>query len=55
MSTFPEIAANGALTLLAVARALLDRQIQFQAKTFETEGGFTERLHRVRTSARRNQ
>ena len=41
-------AANAALVLLAVATALLDRQIAAQAAAFEAEGGFTERLYRVR-------
>ena len=50
---FPEIAANGALVLIAVATALLDRQMQAQAAAFEQEGGFTERLYRTRTQARR--
>ncbi|MCE9609730.1 MAG: four helix bundle suffix domain-containing protein [Chthoniobacter sp.] len=53
VSTFPEIVANGALALLAVACALLDRQIAALEKNFVEEGGFTERLYRVR-SARRN-
>ena len=51
-TTFPEIAANGALALLAVACSLLDRQLATQAKAFETEGGFTERLYRVRCEKR---
>jgi len=50
--TSPEIAANAALVLLAVARSLLDRQLAAQAKAFETEGGFTERLYRVRSGKR---
>jgi four helix bundle suffix protein len=50
---FPEIAANGALALIAVATALLDRQMQAQAAAFEMEGGFTERLYKSRTQARR--
>jgi len=49
---FSEIAANGVLVLLAVACALLDRQLAAQAQTFENDGGFTERLHRVRTHRR---
>jgi four helix bundle suffix protein len=49
VSTFPEIAANAALTLINVACALLDRQLAAQARVFEEEGGFTERLYRVRT------
>jgi four helix bundle suffix protein len=50
---YPEIAANAALTLIAVATALLDRQLAAQATAFEREGGFTERLHRVRSARRR--
>lgn len=51
-SSFPEIAANAALTLLAVACSLLDRQIAAQAAAFEAEDGFTERLYRVRAQKR---
>ena len=51
-STSPEIAANAALVLLAVACSLLDRQLAAQARAFETEGGFTERLYRVRSGKR---
>jgi four helix bundle suffix protein len=51
-STFPELAANAALVLLAVACSLLDRQLAAQAKEFETKGGFTERLYRVRVEKR---
>jgi len=51
-STFPELAANAALVLLAVACSLLDRQLAAQAKAFATEGGFTERLYRVRSEKR---
>jgi four helix bundle suffix protein len=50
VSTFPEIAANGALALLAVACSLLDRQIASLEKSFLEEGGFTERLYRVRSA-----
>ena len=51
-STFPELAANAALILLSVACSLLDRQLAAQAKAFETDGGFTERLYRVRSEKR---
>jgi four helix bundle suffix protein len=51
-ATIPEIAANATLVLLAVACSLLDRQIASQARAFETEGGFTERLYRVRSEKR---
>ena len=50
--TYPEIAANAALVLIGVACALLDRQIEAQAAAFTEEGGFTERLHRIRTERR---
>jgi len=52
-SIYAEISANGALALLAVACSLLDRQIATLEKNFVEEGGFTERLYRVR-SQRRN-
>ena len=47
-ATYPEIAANGALALIMVASSLLNRQVAAQAAAFENEGGFTERLYRVR-------
>jgi four helix bundle suffix protein len=53
-STFPELAANAALVLIAVACSLLDRQLAAQAAAFEQEGGFTERLYRVRKNARKD-
>jgi len=40
------------LMMLAVACSLLDRQFAAQAAPFETEGGFTERLYRVRSEKR---
>jgi four helix bundle suffix protein len=49
---YPELAANAALVLLAVACSLLDRQLAAQAAAFETDGGFTERLYRVRSEKR---
>ena len=54
-STYPEIAANAALALIAVAVALMDRQLAAQAAAFEQEGGFTERLYRTRQSRRRGE
>lgn len=47
------LVANAALSLLNLACYLLDRQIAAQAKAFEEEGGFTERLYRVRAERRR--
>lgn len=51
-SIYPEIAANGALALIAVACSLLRRQLASLERAFVQEGGFTERLNRVRTQAR---
>jgi len=47
-----EIAANAIRTLTIVACSLLDRQLTAQGAAFEKEGGFTERLYRVRSSRR---
>ena len=49
---YAEPTANAALALLAVACALLNRQITVLAAAFENEGGFTERLFRVRSQTR---
>lgn len=51
--TYPEIAANATLALIAVACSLLDRQLAAQAGAFEKEGGFTERLYKRRVQARK--
>ena len=48
-----ENAANGVLVLLTVACTLLGKQITAQANAFQEEGGFTERLYRVRTETRK--
>jgi four helix bundle suffix protein len=48
-----QLVANGALSLLNLCCHLLDRQLQAQAAAFETEGGFTERLYRVRSQRRK--
>lgn len=42
------LAAHAALSLLNVCCYLLDRQLAAQAESFEREGGFSERLYRVR-------
>jgi four helix bundle suffix protein len=49
------LAANAALTLVVVACSLLDRQVAAQAAAFEKEGGFTERLYRIRQARRRSE
>jgi four helix bundle suffix protein len=48
------LVANAALSLLNLSCHLLDRQIEAQAKAFETEGGFTERLYRIRSARRKS-
>jgi four helix bundle suffix protein len=50
--SYAEIAATAGHVLVGVARALLDRQIERLAADFQREGGFTERLYRVRRSRR---
>jgi four helix bundle suffix protein len=49
---YPELAANAVLVFLAVACALLDRQVARLADDFTSKGGFTERLYRVRKQKR---
>ncbi|TWI73937.1 four helix bundle suffix protein [Desulfobotulus alkaliphilus] len=46
------LAANGALSLLNLTCYLLDRQVKRLADDFEKEGGFTERMYRIRTERR---
>ncbi len=53
--TYPELSANAALVLVAVACALLDRQVERLATDFENQGGFTERLYHVRKAHRKKQ
>jgi four helix bundle suffix protein len=48
----PEIAANAAICLVHQANFLLDQQLRQLEKTFLEEGGFTERLYRVRSQTR---
>jgi four helix bundle suffix protein len=43
----------GMLVLLGITCLLLDRQLLAQAKAFQTEGGFTERLYRMRLEAKK--
>ncbi|HEX6863069.1 MAG TPA: four helix bundle suffix domain-containing protein [Thermoanaerobaculia bacterium] len=46
------LAANAALSLLNLCCHLLDRQLATLARAFAEEGGFTERLYRVRRQRR---
>jgi len=48
----PEVAANAMLCLIHQANYLLDRQLRALEKEFLEEGGFTERLYRVRSQNR---
>jgi four helix bundle suffix protein len=48
-----ELVANAALSLLNLACHLLDKQLAAQEKAFVEEGGFTERLYRVRSAWRK--
>jgi restriction system protein len=49
----PEVAANAAICLINQANYLLDQQLRALGKEFVKEGGFTERLYRVRSQARK--
>jgi len=44
-----ELVANAALSLLNLCCHLLNQQLAAQAAAFEKEGGFTERLYRMRS------
>ena len=48
----PEIAPNAAICLIHQANYLLDQQLRALEKEFLEEGGFTERLYRVRSQVR---
>lgn len=49
----PEVAANTMICLIHQTNYLLDQQLRALEKEFLAEGGFTERLYRVRSQARR--
>ena len=49
----PEVAANALVCLIHQANYLFDQQLRQLEKAFLHEGGFTERLYRVRSQARR--
>ena len=52
-SIYSGLSANAAMVLIEVTISLLTSQIDSQAETYEIEGGFTERLYRVRKRRRR--
>ena len=51
----PEVAANTLICLINQASYLLGRQLHRLEQQFLTEGGFTERLYKARTQARKKQ
>jgi four helix bundle suffix protein len=50
----PEVAANAAICLIHQTNYLLDQQLRALEKEFLEEGGFTERLYRLRSEKRKN-
>jgi four helix bundle suffix protein len=48
------LVANASLSLLNLCCHFLDRQLAAQAKSFENEGGFTERLYRIRSAGKKH-
>ena len=51
----PEVAANTMICLVHQTNYLLDQQLRQLEEQFLKEGGFTERLYKTRTEARRSQ
>jgi four helix bundle suffix protein len=49
---FPEYSANAAIILIKVASSLLSKQVSRLAEDFAAEGGFSERLYKVRKEER---
>jgi four helix bundle suffix protein len=49
----PEVAANTMICLIHQTNYLLDQQLRALEKEFLEEGGFTERLYRARSEARK--
>jgi len=47
------LAANAALSLLNLACYLLNKQVERLAIDFENQGGFTEKMYRIRTQKRK--
>jgi four helix bundle suffix protein len=52
---FAELSANVGQTLCKIAMHLLDKQVDSQARAFEKEGGFSERLYKVRSELKAQQ
>ena len=49
----PEVACNTIICLIHQANYLLDQQLRTLEKAFVKEGGFTERLYRIRSESRK--
>ena len=49
----PEVAANAAICLIHQTNYLLDQQLRALEKNFLEEGGFTERLYRIRSKMKK--
>ncbi|MEK7296405.1 MAG: four helix bundle suffix domain-containing protein, partial [Planctomycetota bacterium] len=49
----PEVAANTMACLIHQTNYLLDQQLRALGKAFLKEGGFTERLYRMRNEEKR--
>lgn len=49
----PEVAANAAICVIHQTNFLLDQQLRVLEKAFLNEGGFTEKLYRVRLQRRK--
>jgi len=49
----PEVAANAAICLIHQTNYLLDQQLRALEKEFLKEGGFTEKLYRVRSKIKK--
>ena len=52
--SLPEVAANTLVCLIHQTNYLLDQQLRQLEKAFLKDGGFTERLYKARSQARRN-
>jgi four helix bundle suffix protein len=52
---YAELSANVGQTLCKIALHLLDKQVNSQARAFEQEGGFSERLYKMRSEIRKQQ
>jgi four helix bundle suffix protein len=52
---YAELSANVGQTLCKIVLHLLDKQVDSQARAFEKEGGFSERLYKVRSDLKTQQ